>query len=90
MKGPTPCLIGTTLGSCSFTLTGSRGKLTGCKRCKSEIPRQSPVVHISVPGSVYSKPFCLECFGRILDATQTKLNSLRSEIQKVLLTGSVA
>lgn len=83
MKGPTPCLIGTTLGSCSFGLTGSRGPLTRCKRCKSEIGRQVQCVQISIPGTLYSKPFCLGCFASILDSTQAKLNSLRSELQQL-------
>ena len=84
MKGPTPCLIGTTLGACSFAVTGARGPLTRCKRCKSEIGRQTPVVQISIPGSFGSKPFCLKCFGGILDATQMKLNALRSELKQML------
>lgn len=88
MKGPTPCLIGTTLGACSFGVTGSRGPLTRCKRCKSEISRQGPVVQISIPGSFGSKPFCLVCFDGILDATQVKLNSLRLELQRVRELGS--
>lgn len=83
MKGPTPCLIGTTLGSCSFGVTGSRGPAAHCKRCKSELGRQVPCVQISIPGSLGSKPFCLTCFARILDATQVKLNSLRSELQRI-------
>jgi hypothetical protein len=87
MKGPTPCLIGTSLGSCSFGITGSRGQLTRCKRCKSEISRQTSVVQISIPGSFGSKPFCLVCFDGILDATQAKLNSLRLELQEVRKPG---
>jgi hypothetical protein len=80
MKGPTPCLIGATLGSCSFGLTGSRGPLAHCKRCRSELGRQAPSVEVSIPGSFGSKTFCLVCFEKILDATQTKLNSLRLEL----------
>lgn len=80
MKGPTPSLIGTTLGSCSFGLTGARGPLAHCKRCGCELRRQAPCVEVSIPGSFGSKTFCLLCFGKILDATQMKLNSLRSEL----------
>jgi hypothetical protein len=86
MKGPTPCLIGTTLGSCSFGLTGSRGPMPHCKRCKSELGRQARCVQISIPGSLGSKPFCFVCFGKILDATQVKLNSLRSELLQMSQT----
>lgn len=89
MKGPNPCLIGTTLGSCKFGLTGSRGKLTKCKRCKSEISRQAPVVQISSPGSMGSKPYCLVCFDKILDSTQAKLNSLRSDLHQVSTPGTM-
>jgi hypothetical protein len=80
MKGPTPCLIGTTLGSCSFVQPGSRGPLRECDRCDVQLPRDRKCVQVSVPGTMGHKSFCPSCFTRILDATQTKLDRLRADV----------
>ena len=83
-KGPTPSLIGTTLGSCSFVRTGSKGKLRTCKRCRCELPRDAACIDISIPGTMnHKKPFCLSCFSMILDATQRKLDALRATLTSV-------
>jgi len=84
MRGPTPCLIGTTLGSCSFVMPGARGPLRECKRCHTELGRAKKCVEVTVPGSLGHKTYCPGCFAKILDATQAKLNSLRADLEPLL------
>ncbi len=83
MKGPTPCLIGTTLGSCRFVQPGGRGPLRHCNRCNAELSRDRNCVEVTIPGTLGHKTFCPNCFSNILDATQAKVNSLRTELKSI-------
>lgn len=79
-RGRTPCLIGTTLGTPSVVRTGARGPLRQCKRCDASLPHGAVCIQVSIPGTLNHMSFCPSCFGKILDATQKRLDELRQEV----------
>lgn len=61
--------------------TGARGPLRQCKRCDANLPHGGVCVEVSIPGTLGHKSYCRACFGKILDATQKRLDELRQEVE---------
>ena len=81
-KGKTPSLIGGGLGSCHEARALRRRK---CKRCDGPILMGTACMEVRVPGQLGSgKTFCVECFGEILDQSQTDLIRLRQRLDSQL------
>ena len=77
-RGRTPSLIGSTHGTVSFHVTG---KKTKCRRCKADMTKGTKCFRVSKPGSMGSgKGYCSVCFGKVLDETQQRLDSLREQL----------
>ena len=76
-KGPTPSLIGSTLGRPKRELTAGPSK---CKRCKAHIAKG--VNCVAIPhlqdGFGKTRRYCDGCFRAILERSQQVLNELAS------------
>ncbi len=76
-KGKEPCLIGSTL--CTPRSAVVERKRT-CDRCEGDLPKGVVCVEIPQLGGTFAnyRPYCPECFWRILAKTQEKLDQLKT------------
>jgi hypothetical protein len=79
-RGKTPSLIGSSLGASKFV---QAGKKRTCKRGECEIPMGRFCAEVHIPGNMGHKTYCLDCYQEILEQTQTKLNELKLEAEKL-------
>ena len=79
-RGPTPSLIGGSLGAPRFVTAKKRRP---CKRCDQPILMSAACVEVARPGQMGRKTFCTSCFGEILTKTRERLDALRSELDAV-------
>ena len=75
-KGKTPSLIGGGAGACKFA-TAKRKRT--CKRCSGTIHADYNCVEVSIPSTMGSKCYCIDCFKEIIDQTQHDLNNLMEQ-----------
>jgi hypothetical protein len=75
-KGPTPSLIGSTLGSPKRVLVEKKSE---CNRCRSSIDAGQNCAAIPQLGGSFSskRRYCEECFKTILEKTQADLDDLK-------------
>lgn len=75
-RGKTPSLIGGGAGHTKFVVAR---RLRHCRRCGGNIPGGSGCAQVSVPGTLNSKTYCMDCYKNILDQTKNDLAALESE-----------
>ena len=75
-KGKTPSLIGGAAGHTNFV---EAGKLRHCKRCKGDILRGTRCAEVGIPGTMFSKTYCMRCYNDILDQTKKDIERLEQE-----------
>lgn len=75
-RGPTPSLIGGTNGKPKRVRAG---KLCECSRCHVTLVKGQECIDIPKLGTGFSasRRVCAECFGDILEKTQSDLDALR-------------
>ena len=75
-RGKTPSLIGGGAGHTNFV---EAKKLRHCKRCGGDITRGTRCAAVSVPGTMNSKTYCMDCYKDILSQTRKDVASLEKE-----------
>ncbi len=73
-KGRCPSLIAANHGKPKFE---KAIKKRTCKRCKKTIPGGTDCVAIPTPGTMGSRIYCNQCFGKIIEQTQKDINELK-------------
>ena len=75
-KGKTPSLIGGGAGHTNFV---EAKKLRHCKRCHGDIVKGTRCAEVNVPGTMYSKTYCMRCYEEILCQTKKDVACLEHE-----------
>ena len=77
-KGKTPSLLSRTNGRPERFVSKRK---SDCVRCKTSILKDSTGFRIPTieSGFVHKRPFCLNCFGKIIEQTQKELSTIEQE-----------